>query len=265
MDILTGTVEKAYILFHKTLAKEENGSELGFTNIKNQATKMAGMDAIASALRNSNSLKESMSNLTDTTTGEFVKVKVHYNPASVSFSGSGGMAYGRNGVGGSQSGFYQNMELPREVNLQMELIFDDTVNSNAFSNFDASNYSPTGIVKEAVNIKGGNYSVKNVTELFVSATTNAYSRIVCVVWNKTVFWGELIGVSAEYTMFNSTGHPIRSKVTIRVRQDGKLATEAGSEDWTKSYVDLEKNSEKLAKSWSLTSTSSNWTNFLNLN
>lgn len=264
MDILTGTVEKAYVLFHKNLA-DESKDDVSISSIKNQATVIAGMDAIASALRNSDSIASTMDSLTNTVDGEFVKVKVHYNPDSVSFTGSGGMVYGRNGVGGSQSGFFQNMELPREVTMRMDLIFDDTVNSDAFSNLDAGNYSPTGIVKAVATIKSEDYSVRNITDLFVAATTNAYSRIVCVVWNKNVFWGELIGVSADYTMFNSKGNPIRSRVQIVVRQDGELATEDGSKDWTDSYEKLGKNSERLAKSWTLTSTSSNWTNFLNLN
>ncbi len=256
---ITGSVDKAFILFndkYEPKAAEENSNVVDMIN--NVATRI---DVAKNVFKGEDADPE-------VSTG-FLKLKVQYNPSSVSLVSRGGEYIGRyGGVGGSDSGALQRNIQPEEVVLSMELIFDDTVISEAFSAFDASNYSPTGVAKKiATKVSNSSedfsgYSIRNATELFVAAMTSAHTRVVCVAWKDMVFWGELTGVNAEYTMFNSKGNPIRSKVQIEVRQDGRIAEDATN--WVSSYKNLEKNAAKLSSSSTLTSSSSLTSNFLNL-
>lgn len=256
---ITGSVEKAFILFNDKYDPEEAEKNSNVVDmINNVATKI---DVVKNIFKDEGVDQEA-------STG-FLKLKVQYNPSSVSLVSRGGEYIGRyGGVGGTDSGALQKNIQPEEVVLSMELIFDDTVISEAFSAFDASNYSPTGLVKKIATKVSNNsedfsgYSIRNATELFVAAMTSAHTRVVCVAWKDMVFWGELTGVNAEYTMFNSKGNPIRSKVQIEVRQDGRIAEDATN--WVNSYKNLEKNAAKLSSSSTLTSSSSLTSNFLNL-
>ncbi len=256
---ITGSVDKAFILFNDKYDPEEAEENSNVVDmINNVATKI---DVVKNVFKDEDKDQ-------DFSTG-FLKLKVQYNPSSVSLVSRGGEYVGRyGGVGGTDSGALQKNIQPEEVVLSMELIFDDTVISEAFSAFDASNYSPTGLVKKiATKVSNSSedfsgYSIRNATELFVAAMTSAHTRVVCVAWKDMVFWGELTGVNAEYTMFNSKGNPIRSKVQIEVRQDGRIAEDATN--WVSSYKNLEKNAAKLSSSSTLTSSSSLTSNFLNL-
>ncbi len=256
---ITGSVDKAFILFNDKYEPEEAEKNSNVVDmINNIATRI---DVAKNVFKGEDADPE-------VSTG-FLKLKVQYNPSSVSLVSRGGEYIGRyGGVGGSDSGALQRNIQPEEVVLSMELIFDDTVISEAFSAFDASNYSPTGLAKKiATKVSNSSedfsgYSIRNATELFVAAMTSAHTRVVCVAWKDMVFWGELTGVNAEYTMFNNKGNPIRSKVQIEVRQDGRIAEDATN--WVSSYKNLEKNAAKLSSSSTLTSSSSLTSNFLNL-
>ena len=62
--------------------------------------------------------------------------------------------------------------------------------------------------------------------------------MVGFAWNKMIFWGELVGVNVQYTMFNKTGAPIRAKVTIQIRQDQAVNGEKPyktEENWEKAF------------------------------
>lgn len=258
---ITGSIDKAYILFKDHYVPKEEAGNNDVSALINNAFK-----AVNNAVNNANAVIDNQAELN---TNGFLKLKVQYNPSSVSLVSRGGEYIGRyGGVGGDGSGALQKNIQPAEIVLSMELIFDDTVISDAFSEFDASNYSPTGVAKNIAtkvsNTLGesSGYSIRNATELFVAAMTSPHTRVVCVAWKDMVFWGELTGVNAEYTMFNNKGNPIRSRVQIEVRQDGKI-DEAAS-NWANSYKSLSKNASNLSTSSVLTSSSSLTSNFLNL-
>lgn len=193
----------------------------------------------------------------------YVPVTVHYNPASITMRSRGGETVTREGGSADPSGtarFQYNAISPETV-LSMELFFDDTDNANAFM-LDAGMSSPTGLGRAVKNmgsrVKNGQCSVKSISELFVAATASADTRLVCFVWNKMVFWGELCEVEAEYTMFSNRGNPIRSKVRIHIRQDmdpGKNGTYDGI--WKKAFYQLGEEAEKLVSDKSMTGSSWN--------
>lgn len=148
----------------------------------------------------------------------YFPVRVWYNPSSITMHSRGGEMVTRSGGfgGTSQPGQFQKNAMPAETVLSMELMFDGFV-------------AP-------------------ISELFVAAVVSDYSRLVCMVWNRMAFWGELCEAEVEYMMFDKKGNPLRSKVSIRIRQDGKSAENGAYEkNWHRAYKNLEKEAEKLLR------------------
>lgn len=257
-----GKVEKACILLRKELfgAGEPGGAGKRITEQMDGLTKMAA--AISGKTNQTDWGKEDFTKNNQTLAlgrKEFVPVRVYYNPTSVNI-------YSRNGEKtiqeyGPADGWLQRNAIPEETVLTMELIFDETNNIDAFL-LDSGMSSPTGLVKGgrhlASKMDGRKYSVALISELFVKATMSAGDRHVCFSWNKMVFWGELCDVDLEYTMFNSRGNPVRSKISIGIRQSGEASQRGDFEEiWMRAYDKLPKESEKLAKDKSLTVSAGN--------
>ncbi len=268
---ITGNVEKAYILFRKIPdANERISVDAAFSGLSSLGQKMASFAAGQTGQEGNIDVYQDRN---------YTPIKVQYNPSTLQLSSRGGKSFNKySGVGGNGSGQFQIDDVPFEITLNMDLIFDSMQLGDAFSYLDGSSGSITGAVKKAAAVKDSisgllhnneeenqeytGLTVQDVSELFVSAITNAYTRMVCVVWNKTVFWGELVGATIEYSMFNSKGSPIRSKVHLEIRQDKRANTTAAT--WKKTYTNLFTAAEKLSNDKKLTSTSSMVSNYLNL-
>jgi hypothetical protein len=99
--------------------------------------------------------------------------------------------------------------------MQVQLDFDDTDIRDAFM-----------------------YGVQDISEVFVGAMVRPSTRWVAFVWNRMIFWGELNNVTVRYTMFNPAGSPIRSQVTLCIRQDRSLedaSRYATEKEWDKAF------------------------------
>lgn len=235
---ITGNVNKAYILF--PLSKSQDKTK----NKDTYAREVQNLAALAQKLkdRKQGSISTSVLGGDDldfartTRDNGYIPFRVQYNPSTLTFYGRAGEI--RNDtIGGSEIGRYQQYTMPEETILSVELEFDDTNLTDAFM-MDASSASiggAAGAVKQMVSSK--ECSVQGISELFVSAIFSQHTRLVAFVWNNTIFWGEMTSADVSYTMFNKKGNPIRSKVSIQIRQD-KLTSYATEESWEKAYKNL---------------------------
>lgn len=216
-DEMTGQVEKAYILFH---TQSENQELIELRKQREQAKKeMEEREQKEGEIGRENGSEriERERKQTVEQAGYF-PVRVWYNPSSITMHSRGGEMVTRSGGfgGTSQPGQFQKNAMPAETVLSMELMFDGFV-------------AP-------------------ISELFVAAVVSDYSRLVCMVWNRMAFWGELCEAEVEYMMFDKKGNPLRSKVSIRIRQDGKSAENGAYEkNWHRAYKNLEKEAAKLLR------------------
>lgn len=216
-DEITGQVEKAYILFH---TQSENQELIELRKQREQAKKeMEEREQKEGEIGRENGSEriERERKQTVEQAGYF-PVRVWYNPSSITMHSRGGEMVTRSGGfgGTSQPGQFQKNAMPAETVLSMELMFDGFV-------------AP-------------------ISELFVAAVVSDYSRLVCMVWNRMAFWGELCEAEVEYMMFDKKGNPLRSKVSIRIRQDGKSAENGAYEkNWHRAYKNLEKEAAKLLR------------------
>lgn len=267
---ITGNINKAYILLHKpelNPAEEAEAAQSGGIASKGLAGAAALLKSGVSGT-NGRSMGVSGSSLnalsTDSTLtavanlANYIPVQVQFNPAAISFQGMGGEIR-RESVGGAGENQFQQFDIPSETVMSLELMFDDTNNKDAFM-MDAempllSEIASVGGMVQRIEqgvdaLRGKQYSVQDTTELFVAAMVQNFTRLVGFAWNKIIFWGELVGVNVQYTMFNKQGNPIRAKVGLQIRQDqsvddnGPYATE---QHWEKAFnkmftVDTENNS-----------------------
>lgn len=251
---LTGNNNKAYILMHRPelnpTAQAADGREstglaraahvlqtgAGYTNGRKLGTSGSALNALSV-----DSTLAAVANSAD-----YIPVQVQYNPSSISFQGMGGEIR-RESVGGAGENQFQQFDIPSETTMSMELIFDDTNNKDAFMADGEmpllSDIASVGGLSQRIQqgvtaLQGKKYSVQDSTELFVAAMVQSFTRMVGFAWNKMIFWGELVGVNVQYTMFNKTGAPIRAKVTLQIRQDQAVNGEEPyqtEETWEKAF------------------------------
>lgn len=244
---LTGNVNKAYILMHepKITTKDSLGASQSLGSMTALPSVMSDMasalDSAGNSLGVASVTGADKMITTAAKTAGYIAVRVQFNPSSISFTGQGGQIK-RESVGGSGENQFQQVDIPSETVMTIELYFDDLNNMDAFMSDSLNVYTPGGVYQ---NIKAvANYSVRDISELFVAAMVQSYTRIVGFVWNKMTFWGEMVGANCQFTMFNKKGEPIRSKVTLQIRQDqavsanGVINPYATEKQWIKAFNDM---------------------------
>ncbi len=260
---LTGNINKAYILMHRPELSptEKEMSEVGNFGIQNAAkalqtalgNKKGRNLGISGSGLNGLSVDSTFTAIANST--NYIPVQVQFNPSSISFQGMGGEIR-RESVGGAGENQFQQFDTPSETTMSMELIFDDTNNKDAFmmdgempllSDITSVGGLTQRIEQGVTALQGKKYSVQDTTELFVAAMVQSFTRMVGFAWNKMIFWGELVGVNVQYTMFNKAGAPIRAKVTIQIRQDQAVNGEQPyktEEKWEKAFEAMFKDNQK---------------------
>ena len=79
--------------------------------------------------------------------------------------------------------------------------------------------SITNIATAVSKGKGKAWSVQPQEEGLVSALRNRHTRTICFHWADFSFEGQLSAIMAQYTMFSTSGRPVRAQVTLRLRQE----------------------------------------------
>lgn len=122
------------------------------------------------------------------------------------------------------------------ITLSVNLLFD------AFNYADAlmgekytsglSATTVTSAVSGGLMAKGHKFTVQDKVEGILAALRGSYTRNVSFHWADFAFTGQLTAVSAQYTMFSTSGRPIRAQVSLRIFQE--LDPEKVS-DWYASF------------------------------
>lgn len=251
---VTGNINKAYMLMHRPELIPDLDDMTGKKNLGS----LTGLSAAAAKLQDENfaasgnmfnalSMDKTLAGVVNE--ANYILVPVQFNPSSIAFQGMGGEIR-RESVGGSGENQFQQFDIPSETTLAMELIFDDTNNKDAFM-MDAempllSEIASVGGLTQRIEqgmsaLAGKKYSVQDQTELFIAAMVQNFTRLVGFAWNKMIFWGELVGVNVQYTMFNKAGAPIRAKVAIQIRQDQAIGGDEPyqtEKKWEQAFEDM---------------------------
>lgn len=115
-----------------------------------------------------------------------------------------------------------------KLNLTTVLFFDDM---DTYDSFLWDKYAAGlgtleglgGVGKTALRQAGQRkaHSVQPEVESLVAALRNPYTRLISFRWNDFAFTGMLNTVQARYTMFSSSGRPVRAQVLLRIQHEMK--------------------------------------------
>lgn len=257
MDILnnglrsvTGAVVKAYIKFEDerpksapnvNTPKSRSAGLPGGSSGESALSKLAAKAASASSSV-SNALDRMManvkkgSNADSFSSGKTYEVK--FNPKEVSFQAYGGGKVQR--MNFSPKGKIQMDFVTMEPRILMNvpLVFDDYERTDAFmleKMTDPSALARTVVSGAANALTGNTYSVRPQVEGFLAALRNENTRKMTFYWGKMAYRGVLETVSAEYTMFNMSGNPIRANVNLGILLVDESAKDNAMGYWETSY------------------------------
>lgn len=107
------------------------------------------------------------------------------------------------------------------VTLSVTLHFDDMNKTDAFrSSFLTSGLNPVSLATNVISLAtSGTRSVQPHVDALLAAICNSYTRYITFCWTDFYFTGQLVNVDAQYTMFSSSGVPIRAAVSLRIQQE----------------------------------------------
>jgi hypothetical protein len=152
--------------------------------------------------------------------------KVQFNPSELVLDGARDVtttasveSAEEGGSPATQSSLHTAPCLPH-ITLTLQLIFDEVNLYDAFMQ-EKFSPSPAALAKNAISAAAVSkinkvWTVKPIVEGFIGALRNPSTRAIRFTWGKFVFEGDLEFVRAEYTMFSTSGRPIRAKMQLRL-------------------------------------------------
>ena len=157
--------------------------------------------------------------------GSKKQFQVQFNPSDLHIEGHGGgrMAttafnnVDENGRSGPAAIDFK--PVPIHINLSVKLLFDN-MNANECFLSAKTNIAPSelakSVIKTGLSAAGINkkMTVQQEVEGLIAALRSPYTRCITFNWGDMSYTGVLNRVSAQYTMFNSSGIPVRAVVQL---------------------------------------------------
>lgn len=150
------------------------------------------------------------------------KLKVQFNPSEIQVYSTSYPQQQANAMG-SKTQSVSNAVNKGRMEMTVQLYFDDV---NLADSFMWEKFT-SGISTQTVNnlatgvdkAHGKVWSVQPQVEGLISALRNPHTRSVAFHWADFVFTGQVVAVMAQYTMFSTSGRPVRAQVVLRLRHE----------------------------------------------
>ena len=126
--------------------------------------------------------------------------------------------------------------------MTIPLIFENIVNTDAFM-WDKQKVLMQGSFMEKVKASSmagviNDYSVKTQMDGLMSLISNTATRSIVFCWGDMVISGIIQGAEMEYNMFNSSGNPIKGKITLSVAVNYGTIKSSNRQYWDKAFDKL---------------------------
>ena len=230
-----GHVETMKTFFNKKNAGLKTLQSKAATNVTMLAE---AMDSVGSGMAGLNAALES-----GQISGK--KFTVQFNPTTIQVIGRGGgrapiSNYGS--VGKDQPGKIEYKALDPYINVNFTLMFDALNNADAFME-ERFTLGVGTVAKNVVTaVRGKEYTVIPQVEGFLAALRDEDHRTMIFQWGSLRYTGVLNSVSANYTMFNTAGNPIRAQVQIGMLMGGapkdSMVDISYLDYWKRRYEDI---------------------------
>ena len=149
-------------------------------------------------------------------------LRVQFNPSELTLNASAVPQSQQDGTTGrSRTMAVEDAKLA----LTVRLYFDDMDPYDAFmwDKFTAgmTAQGAANLAKMGMELGGGQkvHSIQGQVEALVAALRNPYTRLISFRWADFTFIGQLNTVRANYTMFSTSGRPIRAQVLLRLQHE----------------------------------------------
>lgn len=219
LNSMTGNIETALLVIHdyrEMVKKAKVGTPGAMTSA--QARVAMNNDIVAgTAAALSSGTAPSFPNSQDKT------FRVQFNPSELTMNASSTPVNKTDAENGRSRTLA--VEDPK-LYLTVNLYFDDmnTYDSFMVDKFTGGLVSVQGITNIAQMIETGTgtgktHSVQPQVEALISALRNPYTRTISFRWADFTFIGQLNTVRANYTMFSTSGRPVRAQVLLRIQHE----------------------------------------------
>lgn len=215
---LTGNIEQAYLVvsdYRQKCAGRTGGksAEVAAMNTFRQMAKVAKTTSYPGVAKPpANAIKQY---------GFNEKIfKVQFNPSQLTVNASNNPVKKPDAQGNDPA---QDSVTKAQLTMTTTLYFDEM---NIYDSFMAEKFTGGLTAQGAKNIasavmsaRGTVWTVQDEVEGLISALRNPLTRNVSFRWTDFVFSGQLSNVSAQYTMFSTSGRPVRAKVLLRIQHE----------------------------------------------
>lgn len=251
---LTGNIENALLVIHDYRDAIKGVDLTNKNDRKDMLTALSSERVAATKLALETGTAPSFPNSRD-------KIfNIHFNPSQLTLNASSIPKNEKDIVG--EGSLSQAPEDP-QLYLTTVLYFDDMDTYDSFMGEKfTSGLSAKGINNIAKGIKDiagtkKSHSVLPQVESLISALRNPFTRTISFRWNSFSFIGQLTTVRAKYTMFSTSGKPVRAEVLLRMQHElDPTLLNNWYEDFDKAFGRTSTKSASLMK---------NTSNLLNLN
>ncbi len=215
---LTGNIEQAYLVvsdYRQKCGGKPGGKDAGLKAM-NFFRKKASVVKNASYPGLVNPSADSPEDF-----GSYNKTfKVPFNPSQLIINASNLPMKKTDALGNDPA---NDSVLKAQLTMTVTLFFDEM---NVYDSFMAEKFTGGITAQGAKNIatavmpaKKKVWSVQDEVEGLVSALRNPFTRNISFRWADFVFTGQLCNISAQYTMFSTSGRPVRAKAVLRIQHE----------------------------------------------
>jgi len=231
LDNLRGNAETAYLVVrdYRSFAQQVGSSVINKA-VQGGASPLAalkkGASTAASAVNGvrqaaANALQTGDTAATALTRHQSKYFKVQFIPSELQLNGMAGHESVQDAAArdGNKTTYTDSTQKPT-ITLSVTLYFDQMNHADAFMMDKFKSGASVETVTNAIAVLSGKeYTVQPQVEALIGALRNNYTRDITFYWGKFSFSGQLSDIRANYTMFSTSGRPIRAQVALRIPQE----------------------------------------------
>lgn len=239
---ITGSIHKAILCVRRVefSAAERESLDSGLLDRMKAYEEGSGKVAAMAAMQLQNDMRsrasstDSYQSLKQLVGKAYCTMQVQYNPASITINSTAGSIPETN-MGDAGTNDDTQIVNPPETTMTVSLIFDAVNDKDAFQ-WEKYRLS-VGDLAAGVTaaVQNASYRVDKQVNALLALTVHGAVRHVVFHWSDFTFAGELKEVTANYTMFNPDGRPVRADVKLTIKENNVGDCGAGEAYWDDAF------------------------------
>ena len=226
LNSILGSPNKAIITIETATAAASASPAAGLGSGLANAAASAASTAASTALGSVSGLAGNTTSTVPGATGQ-KRLVVQYNPSSISIQANAESVRFQNLQQNLDNAVPANLVRPPSVVMSVELVFDDMNIADSFMVEKFTSGLSAQTVSNVVNAAlGRTFSVQTQINAFIGLMQSDTTRNIKFQWADMSFVGEVTEAQAKYTMFSTSGRPVRGTVRLNITQQVDDKTDA---------------------------------------